>query len=103
MVMQDIKSTTEKNGRALRAILMAMHIRQYGAEQIKQYGRSRATLYATENHHGASIHPLPQRTPWSSILVSTIELWRCGNRFPELAFKRHKTDPVLSSLKQKAA
>ena len=38
--MQDIKSTKEKNGPALRAILMAMRIRRYGAEHIAQYGSS---------------------------------------------------------------
>ena len=49
--MQDIKSTTEKNGPASRAILMTMQIRWYGAERITQYGRSRATLDATGRHH----------------------------------------------------
>ena len=39
--MQDIKLKTEKNGLALQAILMAMRIRQYDAERITQYGRSR--------------------------------------------------------------
>ena len=70
MVMQDIKSTTEKNGPASRAILMAMHIRWYDAERIAQYGRSRATLDATATGHchWASIRPvLPWWTPWSSI------------------------------------
>jgi hypothetical protein len=42
--MQVIKLTKEKNGPALRAILMAVRIRWYGAECIAQYGRSRATL-----------------------------------------------------------
>ena len=36
MVMQDIKLMTEKNAPALRAILMATQIRQYGAERIVQ-------------------------------------------------------------------
>jgi len=36
MIIQDIKSTTEKNGPASRAILMAMRIRRYGAERIAQ-------------------------------------------------------------------
>ena len=40
MVMQDIKSTTEK-------LSIAMRIRRYGAERIVQYGRSRAILDAT--------------------------------------------------------
>jgi hypothetical protein len=34
--MQDIKLTTEKNGPALRAISMAMQIKQYGPERIAQ-------------------------------------------------------------------
>jgi hypothetical protein len=99
MVMQDIKSTTEKNGPALQAILMAMRIRRYDAKRIAQYqyGRSRASLDATGRSHQASICPVsPLWTPWSSILAYQIELWRCGNHFPKLAFKRHETDPLLS-------
>ncbi len=45
--MHDIKSMTEKNAPASRAILMAMQLRHYGAERIAQYSRSRATLDAT--------------------------------------------------------
>ena len=67
--MQDIKSTAEKNGPALRAILMAMQIRWYDTERISQDGRSRATLDDTGRRHRASIRPvLPRGTPWSSIL-----------------------------------
>jgi hypothetical protein len=41
---------------------MAMQIRWYGAERIVQYGRSRATLDATERRHWASICAvLPRR------------------------------------------
>jgi hypothetical protein len=70
MVIQDIKSTTEKHAPALRAIPMAMWIRRYGAECIDQYGRSRATLDAIGRRDRASIHPVsPRRTPWSSILA----------------------------------
>jgi len=59
---------TEKHAPPSRAILKAMRVRQYNAERIAQYGRSRATLDATERRHQASIHPVsPQRTPWSSI------------------------------------
>ncbi len=62
--MQDIKLTTEKNGPASWAILMAMRIRQYNAKRIAQYGRSRDILDATERRHRASIRPvLPQRMP----------------------------------------
>jgi hypothetical protein len=65
MVMQDIKSTTEKHAPASRAILMAMRIRRYGAECIVQYGRSRATLDATGCCGWASIRPVsPRRMPW---------------------------------------
>ena len=68
--MQDIESTTEKNGPASRAIWMAMRIKRYGAERIAQYGRSRATLDATGHRHRASIRPLsPRRTPWPLILA----------------------------------
>jgi hypothetical protein len=69
--MQDIKLKTEKNGLALQAILMAiMRIRQYDAERITQYGRSRATLDATGCCHRASICPvLPRQMPWSLILA----------------------------------
>jgi len=70
MVMQDIKKMTETNGPALRAILMAMRIKRYGAKCITQYGRSRATRDATGRRHWASIHPvLPRRMPWSLILA----------------------------------
>jgi hypothetical protein len=68
MVMQDIKSAKEKHAPALRAISMAMRV-WYDAERITQYGRSRATLDATERCHRASICPVsPQRMPWSSVL-----------------------------------
>ncbi len=73
--MQDITSMTEKNGPALQAILMAMRIRWYGirrysAERIAEYGRSRATLDATERHHQASVRPvLPRWLPQSSIFA----------------------------------
>jgi len=49
--MQDIQSTTEKNGPSSRAILMAMRIRGYDAKCITKYGRSRATLDATGRRH----------------------------------------------------
>jgi hypothetical protein len=66
--MQDIKLTPEKNAASSWAISMAVWIKQYGAERIAQYGRSRATLDATGRHHWVSIHPVsPQRTPWLSI------------------------------------
>ena len=56
MVMHDIKLRTEKNAPNLLAISMAMWIRQYGAEQITQYGRSGATLWSDRGggRHG---HP----------------------------------------------
>ena len=55
--MYDMKSMTEKNAPTLLAISMAMRIRQYGAERIAQYGRSRATLVATGCHHRVIIRP----------------------------------------------
>ena len=80
--MHDIKSTTEKNGPDLQAILMAIRIGWYGSKPIAQYGRSSATLDATGCRHLASIRPvLPRRMPWSSISAKKIELWRC-----EIAF-----------------
>ena len=61
---------TEKHAPASRAISKVMHVRQYDAERITQYGRSRATLDATECRDWASICPVsPQGTPWSSILA----------------------------------
>ena len=54
--MQDIIKD-RKNGPALLAISMAMRIRRYGAKRIAQYGRSRATLDATERNHRANICP----------------------------------------------
>jgi len=66
--MHDIKLATEKNAPILLTISMAMRIRRYGSKHITQYGRSRATLDATRDHHRASIHPvLPWRLPWSLI------------------------------------
>jgi hypothetical protein len=55
MVIQDIKSMKEKHASALRAISKAMRAGWYNAERIAQYGRSRATLDATECHDRASI------------------------------------------------
>jgi hypothetical protein len=102
--MQDIKLMKEKNGPALRAISMTMRIRQYNAERIAHDGRSRATLDAIRRRHWASICPvLPRRTSCSSMLAQTIELWRCETAVLKLAFKRHKTNPLLSSSKQQAA
>jgi hypothetical protein len=49
--MQDIKTGDRKNGPASQAILKAMRIRRYDAKHIAQYGRSRATLDATECGH----------------------------------------------------
>ena len=90
MVTQDIKLLKEKHALALLAILKAMWVRRYDAECIAQYRRSRATLDATERRNRASIPPVsPRRKPWSSIMAYKIELWRCGNLFPKLAFKRH--------------
>jgi hypothetical protein len=68
MVIQDIKLMKEIHAPALRAILKVMRVRRYDAECIPQYGRSRATLNATERRVRASIRPVsPQRTPWTSI------------------------------------
>ncbi len=102
--MQDIKSTKEKNGPALQAILMAMRIRRYNAERIAHDGRSRSTLDAIKHRHWATFCPvLPWWTSWSSILAQKNELWRCETAVLKLAFKRDKTDPLLSSSKQQAA
>ena len=54
--MQDIKSTTEKNVTASRAISMAMRIMRYGAERITQFGRSGATLDATGRDHSRFVY-----------------------------------------------
>jgi hypothetical protein len=71
---------------------MAMRLKRYGDERITTYW---ATIDATGCRHRVSIRPiLPRRTPWSSISAYKIELWQCGDRFPMLAFKRHKrTEP----------
>ena len=81
--MHDIKLFIEKNAPALRAILMAMWIRQYEAKRIAHYSRSRDTLDATGHCHWASIHPvLLHQTPWSPIFVYIIKLfWRCETNF----------------------
>ena len=83
MVIQVIKSTTEKHAPASQAISKAMQVRRYDVKHITQYGRSKATLDATERRNRASICPVsPQWMPLSSILAYTIELWRC-----EIAFQ----------------
>jgi hypothetical protein len=41
--------------------------------------------------------------PWSLILSQKIELWCCEIAVSKLAFKMHKTDPLLRSSKQQAA
>jgi hypothetical protein len=96
--MQDIKLTTEKNGPASLAILMAMRIRRYNAERISQYGRSRATLNPTGHRHWASICPVLPRGRHGH------QFWRkklsCG--IVEITFQ-HETDPQLNSSKQQAA
>ena len=61
MVIHDIKLTKEKHAPALRAISKAMRVRRYDAESISQYGRSRATLDATERHH--RVNNLPRIAP----------------------------------------
>jgi hypothetical protein len=107
MISQTKKAATTKKRQqrtkapTLLAILMAMRIRRHNAKHITQYRRTRATLDATGSRDQASICPVSsRRTPWSSILALKIQLCRCGNRFLELAFKRHKMDPLLSSSKQ---
>ena len=78
-----MKLTTEKNAPALRAILMAVQIRWYGAEHITQYDRFRATLDAAGRRHRAIIHPVsPRQIPWSSILAYKSS---CG--IVEIAFR----------------
>ena len=98
--MQDIKLTTEKNGPASRAISMAMQIKRYGAERIAQYGRSRATLYATGRHHRASIHHvLPRQMPWSSIVGvknRVVALWKS---LPEASVKKAQNRPSTQLIK----
>jgi hypothetical protein len=47
----------EQHAPALLAILKDMMVRRYDAERITHYGRSRATLDATERCDQASIHP----------------------------------------------
>ena len=68
--MHNKKSTTEKNAADSLAISMATRIRRYSGECITHYGRSRATLDATERRDRGIIRPVsPQRTPWSLILA----------------------------------
>jgi hypothetical protein len=83
---------------------MAMRISWYGTEHIAQYGRSRATQDATGRRHRASICPVsPRWTPWSSIFGVKNRVVALWNRFLKLAFKRHETDPLLSSSKRPVA
>jgi hypothetical protein len=71
-----------------------MQIKRYGAERIAQYGRSRATLYATGRHHRASIHHIsPRQMPWSSIFGvknRVVVLWKL---LPEASVKKAQNGP----------
>ena len=90
----------QTNAPPLQAILMAMRIRRYNDKCIAHDGRSRATLDAIGRCQWVSICPvLPRWTPWSSILAQKIKLWLSEINVLKLAFKRHKTDPLPSSLK----
>ena len=83
---------------------MVMALCRCDEVHIAQLSRFMATLDATGNCHWASIClVLPWRTPWSLISAQKIELWHCETAVSKLAFKRHKTDPLLSSSKQQAA
>ena len=92
--MLDIKSTTEKNGPALRAIVMAMRIRRYGAERISQYGRygyprcqwtppSGESFYSRNGtRNPSSINT----TPSTNIITMVFRfppLWRRFNELPQ--------------------
>ena len=54
------------------------------------------TLLLESVAHGVLKKPKHQQT-------ENIDLWRCGNRFPKLALKRHKTDPLIGSSNWHAA
>jgi hypothetical protein len=102
--MHNNKSTMAKQNTSFAVISTAMRIRRYSAVRIVQYGRSMATLDATICRHWASICPVsPLRMPWPSILAQKIELRCCETAVLKLAFKRHKTDPLLSSSKRQAS
>jgi len=100
MVIQDIKSTKEKHAPALRASSKAMRVRLFDAKCITQYGRSRATLDTTADQY------LPRIAPADAMVIDVgakNEVVALRNCFLKLAFKRHETDPLLSSSKQLAA
>jgi hypothetical protein len=87
-------------------ILTIMWSLPYGAKRIAQYGRSRATLDATGRHHWALGKYLPRIAPADATGINfgvKIKLWCCEFAVPKLAFKRLKTNPLLSSSKQQAA
>ncbi len=104
MISQTKKRQQQTNAPTLLAILLAMRIRRYNVERITHNIRSRATIDAIRRRKWASICPVsPRRMSWSSILAQKIELWHCETAVLKLAFKRHETDPLLSSSKQQAA
>jgi hypothetical protein len=94
MVMQDIKSTTEKNGPALRAILMAMRIKRYSAERIPQYDRSRATLDATgrppSGEYSPRIAPADAMVIDFGVKNRLVALWKS---LPEASIKKARNRP----------
>ncbi len=85
----------EQHAPALLAILKDMMVRRYDAERITHYGRSRATLDATERCDQASIHPRHDHRFRRKNQV--VVLWI---RFSKLAFKG--TKQTLYSAHEKA-
>jgi len=102
--MQDIKLTTKIFTCFASHFPMAMQIRQYGVKRIAQYGMSRSALDATGRNHWVSIctpyHPGGRHGHQFWCKKKVLVLPNC---FSELAFKKHKTDPLLSSSKRQAA
>jgi hypothetical protein len=84
---------------------MAMTMRRCNAEHIAQYSRSMAIL-DTIGHWTPPLGEYLHRIALAAAMVidfgSKIKLWCCDVQFPKLATKRHKTDPLLCSLKRQA-
>jgi hypothetical protein len=83
---------------------MAMQFRRYGAECIALCSMSRATLDSTGRHQRAISHPIsPRQLPWLSIFDPKNRVVTLWNHFLKLVFKKHETDPLLSSSKRQAS
>ena len=82
------------NGNSDQAVQCQVHCLM---KQVCSYTRCHWTLLLGKD--------LPRIAPADAMVIdfgSKIDLWHCETAFWKLAFKRHATDPLLSTSKQQA-